>query len=166
MLISRLVSSITPNWVRIMSNPTNTRGLLRNPKHEVYAQNRASGMEIKQAVEKAGLKSDSIEYRPEVKRRIREIMKQGASRAEVSRKRILERIFDDWEQSRRLGQMSSALKAAELMGKEMHKMFVERKEIGQPGDFDNKSEEELREIINKEMEELGWDKPPEPSQIN
>jgi hypothetical protein len=128
-------------------------------------------MKLEDAYGKAGFKNGNgnahhLASRSEVRRRIRELMRQGAIRAELSRKEILERIYDDWETSRTLGQMSSALKAAELMGREMHKMFTERKEIGQPGDFDNKSEEELREIINKEMEELGWDKPPEPSQIN
>jgi hypothetical protein len=148
--------------------PSLSRGILRNPQYELYAQSIASGLQHSEAKQKAGFKGKGkhLRYKSEIVRRIKELLDNGAKRAELSRKDILDRILQDWETSRRLGQMASALKAAELMGKEMHKMFVERKEIGQAGDFDNKSEEELREIITKEMEELGWDKPPDPTQIN
>jgi hypothetical protein len=144
--------------------------LLYNPQYELYAQCRAVGRSVQEAAVDAGFHKGGHGYRleklPEVQRRIGEIMQHAANRAELTRKDILDRIFEDWENSRKLGQMTSALKAAELMGKEMHRMFVERKEVGGPGDFDNKSEEELREIITKEMEELGWDKPPTPTEIN
>jgi hypothetical protein len=162
------VGSILQHLAEIMTCTTNTRGFLRNPKYELYAQNRVSGMGVKEASHKAGFKckngSYQLERNPQIVRRMRELKAQGAARVELSRKQILDRIFDDWNTSRQLGQMASALKAAELMGKEMFKMFVDRKEVGQPGDFDNKSEDELRQIIEQEMRELGWsDTNPPPS---
>ena len=148
-------------------------GRLRNIRHELFCQLIVGGCPRDEAYTKAGFKAKDgkrgatlLFAKPEIKKRVDDLLGASASRAEISRKQILERIMDDWDTSRTLGQMSSCLKAAELMGKELHKMFVERKEIGQAGDFDNKSEEELREIITKEMEELGWDKPPDPTQIN
>lgn len=132
--------------------------ILRNPKYEIYAQARAKGKTKLEAAQEAGYKSSgSMEKRPEVQRRIRELLGLAAVRTELSRKDILDRIYDDWELARKLGQVPAALKAAELMGREMHKMFTERKEIGGPGDFDNKSEEELRNIIFAEMRDLGWE---------
>jgi hypothetical protein len=150
------------------------RGLLRNPRYELYAQGVASGLSRFEAYQKAGFKGkscSSIDRRPEVQHRIKEILDSAASRAELSRKDILDRIFEDWQLARKLGQMAAALKAGELMGKEMHRMFVERKEVGGPGDFDNKTEDELREMIAKDIHDLGWDKetsetPPDPNQIN
>ena len=44
-------------------------------------------------------------------------------------------------------------------------MFTERKEIGGPGDFDSKSEEELKKIVQDGIKELGWD-PGSPKTLN
>jgi hypothetical protein len=107
-----------------------------------------------------------IDSNPLVLRRIDELLKQTAAKSELSRRAILDRMFQDWELARKLGQMASALKAGELMGREMHKMFTERKEIGGPGDFDGKSEEELRDIIKTELHDLGWEGDELPSSLD
>jgi len=133
--------------------------VLRNPRHELYAQGRAEGLSRDAAAHKAGYKGKAVhlEASPHIKTRVAELLALSAVRSELSRRDILERIFQDWELARKLGQVPAALKAAELMGREMHKMFTERKEIGGPGDFDNKTEDELRDIIKKELTDLGWD---------
>ena len=138
--------------------------VLRNPKYELMAQGLVRGLSKEEAYKNAGFGGDPkrnarvVAARPLVQRRVRELLQNAASRAELSRAKILERIYDDWETARKLGQMPAALKAAEMMGKELHRMFVERKEVGGPGDFDNKSEEELRQIVQEGIKELGWDK--------
>ncbi len=140
-------------------------GLLRNHRHELYCQNVVAGMTRLDAYKAAGYEgqpergSTLLSTKPEVQARIKELLTSSAARSELTRKEILDRVFQDWELARKLGQTASALKAAELMGREMHKMFTERKEIGGPGDFDNKSEDELKEIIQKELGDLGWDNP-------
>jgi hypothetical protein len=146
--------------------------ILRNPRYELYAQGIVSGLSKQEAYQKAGFEGKGkhsasvIDRKPEVRQRVKELLRNGSVRAELSRRDILDRILEDWNTSRKLGQMASALKAAELLGKEM-KMFVDRKEVGGPGDFDNKTEEELRAIIQKELGELGWDeKDIPPSSIN
>ncbi len=150
-------------------------GILRNPQHEIFAQARAAGCNKDEAYQKAGYKGKSagvqgrIDNKLEVRQRIKEILEASARRAELSRRDILDRIYQDWELCRKLGQMSASLKAAELMGKELHKMFVDRRETGGPGDFDNKTEEELREIVRDGLKDLGWDQEEEnipPSAIN
>ena len=137
--------------------------VLRNVRYELYAQGVVSGLDRFQAYQSAGFKGKGpwafkrVDGLPLVQRRIQELLRQTAAKSELSRREILDRIFQDWELARKLGQVPAALKAAELMGREMHKMFTERKEVGGPGDFDNKSEDELRAIINAEMRDLGWD---------
>ena len=147
-------------------------GRLRNIRHELFCQLIVGGCPRDEAYTKAGFKAKDgkrgatlLFAKPEIKKRVDDLMGASASRAEISRKQILERIMDDWDTSRTLGQMSSCLKAAELMGKELHKMFVERKELGDPGDFDSKSEEELKQIIEEGIKELGWDHDP-PETLN
>ena len=137
-------------------------GVLRNVRHELYAQAIASGISRREAAAQAGYSPKSvpwvvIEKRPEVKGRIDELLRMAAARSELSRKDILDRIIEDWNLARKLGQTASALKAAELYGRDVHHMFTERKEVGGPGDFDGKSEEELRKIISDDMKSLGWE---------
>lgn len=148
-------------------------GVLYNLKHERYAQGVASGLEKREAYAQAGYKGNGRAYarvdaEPTVKARIKELMEQGARRVELSRKDILERILQDWDLARKLGQVAAALKAGELIGREVHKMFTERREVGGPGDFDNKSEEELRQIVQEGLRDLGWEDgtPPASSSIN
>ena len=138
-------------------------GVLRNPQHEIYAQARAAGCSKDEAYQKAGFKGKTVQSvnliaaKPHIRERIKELLESSARRAELSRRDILDRIFQDWELARKLGQVPAALKAAELMGRELHRMFTERKEIGGPGDFDNKTEDELRDIIHGSLKDLGWD---------
>jgi phage terminase small subunit len=146
--------------------------VLRNPRYELFAQGVAAGLSKQEAYQKAGFTGkskfacNSIASKGEIKQRINELLRNGAVRSELSRRDILDRIKEDWDTSRNLGQMASALKAAELLGREL-KMFIDRKEVGGPGDFDGKSEDELRQIIQKELGDLGWDeKDIPPSAIN
>lgn len=120
-------------------------------------------MSREEAYQKAGFEGNPkrvagvIARKPLIVKRIDELLANSASRAELSRAKILERIYDDWEMSRKLGQMTAALKAGDMLGRELHAMFVERKEIGGPGDFASKSEDELRKILEEGLKELGWD---------
>lgn len=148
-------------------------GVLRNPRHERYAQGLAAGQAKPEAYKLAGYDGKGhrqLDKQPYIQQRVRELLDMRSKRAELSRKDILDRIYQDWELARKLGQVPAALKAAELMGKELHKMFVDRREVGGPGDFDNKSEEELRKIINDGLKDLGWEEgkdiPPPSSAIN
>ena len=51
-------------------------------------------------------------------------------------------------------QGSVANKALELLGKELG-MFIERKEVGRPGEFESMNADELREYIRRESAALG-----------
>ena len=51
-------------------------------------------------------------------------------------------------------QGSVANRALELLGKELG-MFIDRKEVGKPGEFENMNADQLREFIEREAQELG-----------
>jgi len=147
--------------------------VLRDPRQELFCQKIVSGVPKEEAYQQAGYRSKNpkassyrIYAKPHIKARIKELMEASAHRAEMSRKDILERMLEDWETSRKLGQMASALKAGELIGRELHRMFTERKEIGGPGDFENKSEDELKAIIKEQLDDLGWEDKPNSKSLN
>lgn len=135
---------------------------LRNPRHEIYAQGICAGLSREDAYQKAGYapsarNSGALNRRPEIKARIEQLLNQARARCELSRKDILDRVLEDWDTSRKLGQMTAALKAGHMLGSEIHKMFIERKEIGEAGDFDKMSEQELRQVISEGIKDLGWE---------
>ena len=51
-------------------------------------------------------------------------------------------------------QGSVANRALELLGKELG-MFIDRKEVGKPGEFESMNADQLRELISREAQELG-----------
>jgi len=139
-------------------------GVLRNINDERFCQLVVSGREPGLAYTDTGGASKNPEYaadrrlrKPVIRRRIEELLDVGARKAMLSRSQILQRIFEDWELSRKLGQMAAAATNAKLMGSELHRMFIDRKEIGGPGDFDAKTPEELMAYIKEELMELGVD---------
>lgn len=151
--------------------------ILRNPRHERYAQGLVAGLSRQASYEAAGFSGKKanqpwgrLDRQPAIQKRIEELLKNAAARTELTRKNILDRILEDWDTSRKLGQMAAALKAGDMLGRELHKMFVERKEVGGAGDFDSKTEEELREMIANDMKDLGWEEdintPTDKSAIN
>ena len=139
-------------------------GVLRNIDDERFCQLVVSGRDPADAYTDTGGQSKSPAYaadrrlrKPVIRKRIEELLDVGARKAMLSRSQILQRIYEDWELSRKLGQMAAAATNAKLMGSELHRMFVDRKEVGGPGDFDAKTPEELMEYIKGELRELGVD---------
>ncbi len=91
--------------------------------------------------------------------RIEALREQGAKRSILSRLDILDGVLQEWRLSRAAGQHGAALRAAEMYGGETHQMFRSKVEVGKVGDFDQKSEEELRAYIENQMKELGISPP-------
>jgi hypothetical protein len=141
---------------------------LKNARHERFAQEIANGQSPVAAYETAGFKADfrnakRLRERPEVGQRIDAILTEREKRAAASIERAIERtaitkadvlamLMDDRKLAREKGQASAAIRAAELLGKELG-MFIDRREQGKPGDFADLPEEELdRRIIAQLME--------------
>jgi hypothetical protein len=139
-------------------------GVLRNIDDERFCQLVVAGREPADAyrdigglAKNAGYAADHKMRKPKVRRRIEELLDVGARKAMLSRSQILQRIYEDWELSRKLGQMAAAATNAKLMGSELHHMFVERKEVGGPGDFDKLSADELVQYIKGQLEGIDPD---------
>jgi len=101
--------------------------------------------------------------------RIEELQSEVSERAIVSKEWVITKLVENIERAMQntpvldhegspTGEYryegSVANRALELVGKEL-RMFVDRKEVGQPGEFDNLSTHELRERIRREAEALG-----------
>ena len=135
---------------------------LWNPRHERFAQEIAKGKTLEEAHRAAGFSGNrktgsQLRQRPDISGRVTEIL-NGRDRAEerateraiertaITRADVLEMLVEDRNLARARGQTAAAIRAAELLGKELG-MFIRREEVGQPGDFSHLSSEELEQRI-------------------
>ena len=147
---------------------------LKNAKHERFAQEVASGKKLEEAHELAGYKPDrgtasKLRQTTSISQRVSELLAereqihgqataQAIERAGLTKEWVITRLRENAERALQAipvldsegaptGEYryegSVANRALELLGKELG-MFIERKEIGQPGDFDKMSDDELR----------------------
>jgi phage terminase small subunit len=113
------------NWSGILT--------LTNPRHERYAQELATGKTADEAYKSAGYKANRgnatrLKANDSIMKRIVELQGVSAEQFELTRASILQMLIDDRRAAGRLGQTSAAIRAAELLGKELG-MFVERLQV-------------------------------------
>lgn len=147
--------------------------VLKNPKQERFAQNIAAGMQVSKSYWDAGyngtphsvnVASAKLRARQDVKDRINELLErrshvaeQSVSKTAITREWVLEHLILNVQRSMQIipptkdGGMfryegSVANKALELLGKEVG-MFVDRKEVGAPGEFAELDADGLRKAI-------------------
>ncbi len=106
--------------------------VLSNARHERFAQEIAAGSRAADAYAKAGYNrsktnASSLKNRADVSERIRELQDQMANNLvqEITRDHVLRWLQEDRDQAKRLKQTASAVRAAELLGKELG-MFVDK----------------------------------------
>lgn len=159
--------------------------VLSDPRHERFAQNLAGGMKQGEAYEKAGYKPDGgaasrLSNNVNVSQRVAEILtarekfiqdvsakaveKAGLTKAwvldtlrqNIDRAMTAEPVRDS--EGNPIGdytyQGGVANRALELIGKELG-MFVDRKEVGAPGDFSAMESKEIDRLIRSELAERG-----------
>lgn len=136
--------------------------VLNNVRHERFSQELARGSSANRAYEIAGYKPDDghasrLAGNGKVKERINELQSDAAKSIQLDRTAILRMLIEDHEMARRRGQSAAAIKAIELLGRELCRMFVDRKEVGTPGQFQyqNMTESQLNERLAQEFEALG-----------
>jgi phage terminase small subunit len=158
---------------------------LTNPKHERFAQELASGKTADESYVTAGYKPNRgnagvLRHKQYISIRVAEILAgresihaQATADAvkslgltkqwvietlmeNVARAMQAQAILDD--EGNAIGEFSYrgsvANKALELLGKEVG-MFIDRKEVGRPGEFESMNADQLREYIAREAPELG-----------
>lgn len=140
-------------------------GVLLDIRHERFAQLVASGLTPYEAKRQIKMPTGArwavkaLLATPEIQDRIKALLENAAKKAQLTREGIIKEVQQEWTLARIAGQHSAALKAAEMLGGELHNMFRNKVEIGRVGEFDGKSEEELKQFILSTMKELGMDEP-------
>lgn len=134
--------------------------ILKNARHELFAQAVASGKNPSEAYVLAGYQPDSgnaskLNTKASVRQRITEIQSamhaRSVKNASYGREWVLHELIDNVERAKAAEDFSAANTALRLLGVEQS-MFVERKETGSPGDFAGlKSPGEVLDVIRREL---------------
>jgi hypothetical protein len=144
--------------------------ILKNSRHERFAQLLASGKTATDAYEEAGYKrSDSngpalartaeisgrvAEIHGEILKRERATAAVAAERAVVTRQSLIEKAEAIYEQAKEAGQTAAAVSALKEIGV-LAGIRIERLERGAPGEFDwveKLTVEELRALARGELD--------------
>lgn len=152
--------------------------VLSNPRHERFCQELAQGKTATEAYELAGFKPDDgnaskLFKRPDVQARVQEITgkiaEKVAEKAAVDKAWVIDRLVENadramqakavqGEEGQVIGEYryegSVANRALELIGKEFG-MFVDRKEVGKPGEFSNLNDDDLDKFISERNALIG-----------
>jgi hypothetical protein len=134
--------------------------ILKNARHENFAQLIAAGKSAQDAYKEVGYPaSPSNPYRLkqkiDVARRIEELQLQSFEKAMkvtcVTKVAIIDSLIATRDAAKKEKQYSAAIKADELLGKTIG-LFIERSEIGKPGEFEGISDRgELIEAIRERL---------------
>jgi phage terminase small subunit len=148
--------------------------VLKNAKHERFSQEIAGGKSQAEAYELAGYSpseqhASRLARNGKVRARIAELLGRVAEGVVLTRQWVLERLIENANRAMQAEEVkdskgiptgeyryegSVANRALELLGKELC-MFVDRKEVGKPGEFESMNADQLRDYIRREAEELG-----------
>jgi phage terminase small subunit len=163
--------------------------VLRNPKHERFAQETASGKGPSEAYRLAGFVSKSVKgtsvnasrllAQTSIQDRVKELLTEreaihAQATAEaikstaLTKQWVIERLVQNVERAMQEEEIrnkdggtgeyryegSVANRALELLGKELG-MFVDRREVGKPGEFEDMDANELRNFVRREAAALG-----------
>lgn len=131
--------------------------VLKNAKHERFAQQVAKGVDIGKAYAKSGYKASKhaaevsgsrLLKKAEIQARIEELKSATAEQAvrdsSITKAEIMRMLRDNYRLAMKEKEIAPANRAAELLGKEIG-MFVERKRIG-PLDIADLTDEELEQL--------------------
>ena len=136
---------------------------LRNPRHEAFARSYVRLGVARRAYVEAGYQSrmpveltqcgpvDACASRllkhPKVERRIEGIRQAMVKRADITEDNILEKLERVYHRAMDADQLAAANQAATAQAK-LVGMLIDRKEIGDAGEFQRMTEQELRDYIN------------------
>ena len=139
--------------------------IIRNARHERYAQALAAGKSAAEAYELAGYRPNKgnavrLKDNEHVRKRVAELQARGAERAEVT----LVSLLAELEEARLLAlqeNQSSAAVQATLGKAKLTGHIIDRRETGTPGEFDHLTDAELVEKAARGARELGLTSPTE-----
>jgi hypothetical protein len=147
---------------------------LTNHRRELFAQLLFQGFSAAKAYEKAGYRPHdgnacTLAKHPEVKARLEEIRGDMAAEktgfplgtnAIAARAKVTADSLIDEAEAVRAGAMNShqynAANGAIKTKSVLSGVWIERAEIGQPGEFDNLTDNEVERLLVEHLAELGW----------
>lgn len=149
--------------------------MLDNPRWERFAQGLAAGKSASEAYVAAGYEANDgnasrLKGNEKVEARVAELLGRVTEGVVLTKQWVLERLIENanraMQAESKLGengepvgeyqyQGNVANRALELLGKELG-MFIDRKEVGKPGEFDGMNADELRDWARREAEALGF----------
>jgi len=137
--------------------------VLKNQKHELFCQNMAIGMGVAEAYEAAGYRpnranASALKANQHILERLSELQMASAEnvvhKVEYSRDYLLDQLEAIRIDARAAGQSSAAVAAvmgqARILG-----VIIDRREVGDPGEFSEMSDAELVAKAAREARELG-----------
>jgi phage terminase small subunit len=136
-------------------------GVLSNARHERFVQEIVKGKSQSEAYIAAGFAASApgsakansarLGARPEIQARLRELQGRSAHRAEIESAGIIRMLIEDRDRAHENKQAGAAVRASELLGKQIG-MFIERRDIrtGPLDDLDLESLEYLRDVVTAE----------------
>lgn len=117
-------------------------GLLANHRHELFAQGLFQGLSIIQAYADAGFSRNDtnasrLRANARVVARVAELQSRSVASVNLTKEWIIEQLIGVVQDARKQDKPDSAgaNKALHLLGLELG-MYIERKEVGKPGEFD------------------------------
>lgn len=137
--------------------------VLENPKHERFVQELAKGKSASEAYRNAGYDAEGnsadaaasrLLKKVKVAARLAEIQERVAKRVEITVESLIQEAAEIQAAAMVAGQHSAAVSALTAKAKIAGK-WIERKEVGEPGDFDGMGLDELREHLRDEAAALG-----------
>jgi phage terminase small subunit len=146
--------------------PARQLGILKNPRWEAFAHAIARGRTADAAYQEAGyaqsrgnasrLRSVEIVDRRvgELKKLVENIQKLSTHKTVLTQAFVIENLIGIVADARALNDFAGANKALHLLGLELG-LFVEKKEVGKPGEFDGLSIAGKRERMIAVLEQLG-----------
>lgn len=131
--------------------------ILTNPKHELFAQAIVRGDSGRVAYRSAGYEAnddacDAAASRllatVKVKARVGELRErtETASKTVLTKAWIIEQAIQLKRKAEEKGAYAAAVRCVELLGREVN-AFVEKKEVGLPGEFSDMRDDELVAIV-------------------
>jgi hypothetical protein len=129
---------------------------LKRRRHELFAQGLAGGASQADAYETAGFRRDDghasrLAGDGRIQTRVTELQTESAQRVALDREGMLRMLISDRDLARARGQAAAAIRATELLGREICGMFIERKEIKATGDLSGLSDAELKNQLREQI---------------
>jgi hypothetical protein len=144
--------------------------MLTNNRHELFAQAIAAGKSHYEAYESAGFTAKGATASAcatrllkdaKVAARVAELQQKNAQTVGLTKQWVLEKLVENVHRAMPPAaayeykyEGSVANRALELLGKELG-MFIDRKEVGQPGEFEAMEDAALFQALAEEAQKLG-----------